>query len=59
MKESPCVRCGKMTKHTDDDWDPRCDFCTQVQAADRMLIDILEGRLEVPPLHNEEGEPIE
>lgn len=59
MLESPCIGCGKPTRHTDDDLYPRCDFCQQVRDAVKLLNDIADGRLEVPPLHNEEGELIE
>jgi hypothetical protein len=34
--------------HTDDDYWPICDRCAAYQHYSRMLLDITEGRLEVP-----------
>lgn len=53
------MRCGKMTIHAEGDTWPMCELCTQIRAAAKMLNDIADGRLEVPPLYNEQGEPIE
>lgn len=49
MPESPCVDCGEMCLHTDEDEEPRCEDCTEYQAAKRLILDIANGVVTVPP----------
>ena len=58
MPESPCTRCGVKVRHTEDDLYPYCDPCQSIWTRAKLINAIAEGRLEVPPLHDEEGDPV-
>lgn len=48
MQESPCVICGEMCVHTDDDEQPLCDHCTEAVMWKRLIVDVALGIVEVP-----------
>lgn len=58
MPESACRACGKPVTHADGDVRPLCDHCTQVEYWIRILTDICDGKLDVPPLYSEQGDPV-
>ena len=49
MPESPCSRCGETCKHTDDDPEPLCPTCTEGLIWTRLILDVANGVIKVPP----------
>lgn len=48
MLESPCLVCGEVCLHTDDDEQPLCDSCAEAVVWKRLVVDIALERIEVP-----------
>lgn len=56
MPDSPCVKCGEETTHTDDDHLPLCELCSEKLMWQNILYDIVSGKLDVQ--FDEQGRPI-
>lgn len=53
-KTSPCRRCGVPVVHTDDDDYPLCELHFEVDMMQRLLSDMVEGRLRTEGKEDEE-----
>jgi len=56
MSESPCENCGEKAEHTDDDLHPLCELCTEKLMWQKILIDIVQGRITIA--EDDRGRPI-
>jgi hypothetical protein len=56
MPDSACLNCGEETRHTEEDTQPLCEECTERLAWAKILIDIVDGRLDIQ--EDDQGRPI-